>query len=83
MLDGQPRMLNHASRVLVTDWVEVEFNILYRWNPDRLSTKNQILFAGKVEEIEADMGHWCTECSRRGPWSVGCVVGWGVKVFFN
>ena len=37
----------------------MEFNLLYRGNPDHLST--QMFFAHKVEEIEPDMGHECTE----------------------
>ena len=39
MNGGQPRMLNHVSRTFMTDWVEVEFNLLYRGNPDHLSTQ--------------------------------------------
>ena len=51
MLDGQPRMLNHVSRTFMMGWVEVEFNLLYRRNPDHLSTQMICFLPAKSKRL--------------------------------
>ena len=68
MLAGQPRMLNHVSRKLMTDWVVVEFNLLYRGNPNHLSTHMRCFLPSKSKRSRPTC-NWCVECGR---WRFRC-----------
>ena len=57
----------------MTDWVDVEFNFLYRGNPDHLS-RQIMFFACKVEEIEPDVGYGCAKGGRWGFCRAGVVL---------